>query len=135
LPLPDTFPPVEIGGFRRLDTVAEIRALAKNWRNCLAGYLFSVNDGTSAIYLSDHRQAVCFLCRHGRMGWFLAQTKGPKNAAIDPDQLAEIHAAFGNAGIPPSATIEAIKDITQSQEWPGPRQALGDAVLDEIELY
>src|ERR1035437_8847605 len=43
LPLPATLPPAEIEGFRRLDTVAEIRELAKNWRNCLAGYLFSVN--------------------------------------------------------------------------------------------
>src|SRR5450756_2460416 len=54
LPLLDTLPPVEIGGFWRLDTVAEIRDLAKNWRNCLAGYLFSVNDGTSAILSLIH---------------------------------------------------------------------------------
>jgi hypothetical protein len=33
LPLPDTLPPIEIGGFRRLDAVAEIRDLAKNWQN------------------------------------------------------------------------------------------------------
>src|ERR1019366_6190087 len=46
LPLPDTLPPVEIGGFRRLDAVAEIRDLAKNWQNCLADCLFNVNEGT-----------------------------------------------------------------------------------------
>ena len=74
-------PPAEIKGFRRLDTVAEIRELAKNWRNCLAGYLFSVNDGTSAIYLSEQLEAVCSVGRHGRMGWFLLETKGPRNAA------------------------------------------------------
>jgi hypothetical protein len=88
LPLPATLPPAEIEGFRRLDTVAEIRELAKNWRNCLAGYLFSVNDGTSAIYLSEQLEAVCSVGRHGRMGWFLLQTKGPRNADIEPDQLA-----------------------------------------------
>ena len=71
LPLPDTLPPVEIGGFRRIDVVAEIRGLAKNWQNCLADYIFDVNGGTSAIYLSEQLEAVCFLCRHGRMGWFL----------------------------------------------------------------
>jgi hypothetical protein len=109
LPLPATLPPVEIGGFRRLDTVAEIRELAKNWQNCLADYLFNVNDGTSAIYLSEQLEAVCFLARHGRMGWFLNQAKGPKNVDIDPDQLAEIHAAFAAAGIPPSSNIEATR--------------------------
>src|ERR1039458_4235397 len=129
LPLPDTLPPIEIGGFRRLDAVAEIRELAKNWRNCLAGYLFSVNDGTSAIYLSEHRQAVCFLCRHGRMGWFLLQAKGPKNAAIEPDQLAQIHAAFADAGIPQYSMIEAIKSIIKTDEWPRYHQGLDD---DEI---
>ena len=30
LPVPATLPPAEIEGFRRLDTVAEIRELAKN---------------------------------------------------------------------------------------------------------
>src|ERR1039457_1870311 len=94
LPLPDTLPPAEIEGFRRLDTVAEIRELAKNWRNCLAGYLFSVNGGTSAIYQSGRLEGVLSLGRHGRMGWFLLQIKGPRNAAIDPDQLAQIHDAF-----------------------------------------
>src|ERR1017187_1389646 len=118
LPLPDPLPPIEIGGFRRLDAVAEIRDLAKNWQNCLADCLFNVNEGTSAIYLSDHRQAVCFLCRYGRMGWFLVQTKGPKNAAIEPDQLAQIHAAFADAGIPQSSMIEAIKSIIKTDEWP-----------------
>jgi hypothetical protein len=118
LPLPDKLPPIEIGGFRRLDAVAEIRDLAKNWQNCLADCLFNVNDGTSAIYLSDHRQAVCFLCRYGRIGWFLVQAKGPKNAAIEPDQLAQIHAAFADAGIPQSSMIEAIKSIIKTDEWP-----------------
>jgi hypothetical protein len=136
LPLPDTFPPVEIGGFRRLDAVAEIRDLAKNWQNCLADCLFNVNEGTSAIYLSNYRQAVCFLCRHGRMGWFLAQTKGPKNAAIEPDQLAQIHAAFADAGIPQSSMIEAIKSIIKTDEWPRYHPELdADENFDDIALY
>jgi hypothetical protein len=136
LPLPDTLPPVEIGGFRRLDAVAEIRDLAKNWQNCLADCLFNVNEGTSAIYLSDHRQAVCFLCRYGRMGWFLLQAKGPKNAAIEPDQLAQIHAAFADACIPQSSMIEAIKSIVLTDDWPHPRQAPDDDEnFDDIELH
>ena len=135
LPLPDTLPPIEIGGFRRLDAVAEIRDLAKNWQNCLADCLFNVNEGTSAIYLSDHRQAVCFLCRHGRMGWFLLQAKGPKNAAIDPDQLAQIHAAFADAGIPQSSMIEAIKSIIKTDEWPRYNPGLDDdEIFDDMTL-
>jgi len=134
LPLPATLPPAEIEGFRRLDTVAEIRELAKNWRNCLAGYLFSVNDGTSAIYLSEQLEAVCFVCRHGRMGWFLVQTKGPRNADIDPNQLAQIHAAFADAGIPEAAIIDPIKSIIQTGKW---SRQVGDqeVVFDDIVLH
>jgi hypothetical protein len=134
LPLPDTFPPIEIGGFRRLDAVAEIRDLAKNWQNCLADCLFNVNEGTSAIYLSDHRQAVCFLCRYGRMGWFLVQAKGARNADIDPDQLAKIHTAFAAAGIPEAAMIDPIKSIIQTDKW---SRQVGDQelVFDDIVLH
>ena len=134
LPLLDTLPPVEIGGFWRLDTVAEIRDLAKNWQNCLAGYLFSVNDGTSAIYLSEQLEAVCSVGRHGRMGWFLLQTKGPRNADIDPDQLAQIHAAFADAGIPEAAIIDPIKSIIQTDKWS--RQVDDqEVVFDDIVLH
>jgi hypothetical protein len=134
LPLPATLPPAEIEGFRRLDTVAEIRELAKNWRNCLAGYLFSVNDGTSAIYLSEQLEAVCSVGRHGRMGWFLLQTKGPRNADIEPDQLAQIHAAFADAGIPEAAMIDPIKSIIQTDKW---SRQVGDqeVVFDDIVLH
>jgi hypothetical protein len=136
LPLPDPLPPAEIEGFRRLDTVAEIRELAKNWRNCLAGYLFSVNDGTSAIYLSEQVGAVCSVGRHGRLGWFLLQTKGPRNAAIELDQLAQIHAAFADAGIPQSSMIEPIKSILQTYEWSRPYQGPdADEMFDDIALY
>jgi hypothetical protein len=136
LPLPATLPPGEIGEFRRLDTPAEIRELAKTWQNCLADYVFNVNHGTSAIYLSEQLEAVCFLVRHGRMGWFLLQTKGPRNVDIDPNQLAQIHDAFADAGIPPSSTIAAIKSIVLNNDWlrpyPGPDD---DENFDEIALY
>jgi hypothetical protein len=136
LPLPATLPPVEIGGFQRLDTVAEIRELAKNWHNCLAGDIFNVNDGTSAIYLSEPLAAVCSVGRHGRIGWFLLQTKGPRNATIDPDQLAQIHDAFADAGIPHSSMIEAIKSIVLTNERSGHRQAPDDdEIFDDIALY
>ena len=136
LPLPDTLPPGEIGEFRRLDTVAEIRDLAKNWQNCLADYLFNVNGGTSAIYLSEQLEAVCSLGRHGRMGWFLVQTKGPRNAAIEPDQLARIHGAFANAGIPQSSMIEAIKSIILTNDWSRHRQAPGqEEIFADFALY
>jgi hypothetical protein len=126
----------EIGEFRRLDTPAEIRDLAKTWQNCLTDYISNVNHGTSAIYLSDQLEAVCFLCRHGRMGWFLVQTKGPKNVAIAPDQLAQIHAAFADAGIPQSSMIEAIKSIIKTDEWPRYHPELdADENFDDIALY
>ncbi len=91
--------------------------VAKDWENCLADYLFNVNEGTSAIYLSNHFEAVCFLCRHGRIGWFLVQAKGPKNAAVNLDQLAQIHDAFADAGIPPYSMIEAVENIVVTDRW------------------
>jgi hypothetical protein len=136
LPLPDSLPPVEIGEFRRLDTVAEIRDIAKKWQNCLAEYVSNVNDGTTAIYLSDQLEAVCCLTRHGRIGWFLVQTKGPRNADVEPDQLAQINAAFANAGIPPSSIIDAIKAIVLTNEWSGNRQMLDDdEIFDDVARY
>jgi hypothetical protein len=136
LPLPDTLPPGEIREFRRLDTPAEIRDLAKRWQNCLTDYISNVNHGTSAIYLSAELEAVCFLVRDGRMGWFLLQTKGPRNVAIAPDQLAHIHAAFTGAGIPPSSMIAAIKSVVLTDNWPHPGLALDDdEIFDDIEVY
>jgi hypothetical protein len=129
LPPLATLLPVKVGGFRRLDTVAEIRNLAKTWNNCLADHLSNVNDGTSAIYLSEDLEAVCSVGRFGRMGWFLQQTKGPKNVDIDPGRLAQIHAAFATAGIPPSSMIDAIKAIVTTDEWSRPYQPPND---DEI---
>jgi len=66
LPLSATLPPVEIGGFRRLDTVAEIRDLAKNWQNCLADYLFNVKK--------VHPQSICRTT--GRLFVFCVATAG-----------------------------------------------------------
>jgi hypothetical protein len=60
------------------------------------------------------------------MGWFLVQAKGPKNEAIEPDQLAQIYAAFADAGIPQSSMIEAIKSIIKTDEWPRYHPELDD---------
>jgi hypothetical protein len=69
------------------------------------------------------------------MGWFLLQAKGPKNAAIDPDQLAQIHAAFADAGIPQSSMIEAIKSIIKTDEWPRYNPGLDDdEIFDDMTL-
>ena len=70
------------------------------------------------------------------MGWFLLQAKGPQNAEIEPDQLAHIHGAFVDAGIPQSSMVEAIKSIIRTDEWPHPRLGLDDEeMFDDIELY
>jgi hypothetical protein len=67
----------------------------------------------------------------------LLQTKGPRNAAIEPNQLAQIHAVFANAGIPQSSIIDAIKTIVLTNEWSPNRQILDDDenLFDEIALY
>ena len=65
------------------------------------------------------------------MGWFLVQTKGPRNADIEPDQLAQIHAAFVDAE---AAIINPIKSIIQTGKW---SRQVGDqeVVFDDIVLH
>ena len=135
LPLPNFELPVRIGEFRRVDSVAEIRTLAKSWRNCLAEYLYNLNEGIAAVYLSEDRQAVCLVNRYGRMGWFLAQVRGPKNVAIEPVPLAQIRNAFAAARIPDVSIIEAIKGILITHEWSRRRRPEDqEEIFDDITL-
>jgi hypothetical protein len=136
LPLPTTILPAEIGGFSRIDSVAKIRDLAKRWENCLASCLLGVNDGTAAIYLADHLEAVCYVCRYGRLGWFLQQTKGPNNIDIEPSKLVQIQDAFACVGIHKLSMIEAIRNINQIHKWLGNQEAFDDEdILDEFGLF
>lgn len=111
LPLPQHLPSAEIGQFKRIDSVSEIRALAKNWQNCLADHIYAVNEGSCAIYLSTALKTVCFLTRNGRLGWFLLQAKGPGNVPLDPDRHALVVRSFATAGNPDASIVDAIKAI------------------------
>jgi hypothetical protein len=91
LPLPITLPPARVGKASRLDQAVAIRSLAKNWHNCLARYVEGIDAGTCAVYFwkDSSAPAVCSVRRHGRLGWFLDQVKGPRNVDIEPPiQLA-----------------------------------------------
>jgi hypothetical protein len=111
LPLPTDLPPSQIQNARRIDLPAEIRALAETRNNRLVEHLERINDGTSAIYLWEDGDfwATCVLERHGRLGWFLDQVRGPQNAEIDLQHCAQLRSAFSQAGFPPSATVVAIR--------------------------
>jgi hypothetical protein len=134
LPLPEPSLPITIGSFRRVDCVAEIRAIAKTWQNCLAEYLYQVNEGTSAIYLSEQMNAACLCCRLGRLGWFLVDARGPKNIAIDRQSLAHIHAAFAAADILQAAIVKPLNAIILTDEW-SRRQHDQDELIADITLY
>jgi hypothetical protein len=120
LPLPDALSPPSVGSFDRIDRVSEIRRLAKSWHNCLADYLFNINQGTSAVYLSNNggRPAVAFVSRSDRMGWLLNQIKGPHNSDIDQNCLVEHQTAFLKAGIPDYIDIAAIRYLILQTRWP-----------------
>lgn len=117
LPLPDIAPSIQIGSFRRIDAPREIRRLAKEWHNCLADCVFSVDDGSSAIYISERLKTICLVTRHGRIGWFLHQVKGPQNAEIEPGILASIRDDFARAGIFEPSIIEPITAIIHNRGW------------------
>jgi hypothetical protein len=113
LPLPPALPPVQVGEARRLDQPDTIRTLAKNWRNCLVSYLNEIDAGTCAVYLwnDSYAPAACLVRKYSRLGWFLEQVKGPQNVDIEPEQLAKIHSAFANVGIPERRVIIAINSM------------------------
>ena len=134
LPLPEPSLPIIIGSFRRIDCAAEIRTIAKTWQNCLADSLYQVNDGTSAIYLSDYLNAVCLCCRRGRLGWFLIDARGPKNVPVGLQNLAQIHGAFAAAGILQAAIVKPLNAIILTDDWSSRQHDQDDRVAD-IPLY
>jgi hypothetical protein len=113
LPLPESIPPARIANARRLDNGDEICSLARTWRNCLASYASAIDAGHCAVYLWEDaaRPAACLTRRHGRLGWFLDEVKGPRNVEIEPDQLEVITAAFAHVGVPSSQVVHAIENI------------------------
>jgi hypothetical protein len=112
LPLPETIPPARIGNARRLDNSKELRSLARTWRNCLDSYTEDIDAGSCAVYLWDDADssAACLVRRHGRLGWFLDEVKGPRNADLEPrrpmqkpPRRATASAARSTAGAAPGS--------------------------------
>lgn len=137
LPLPDLLPPSWAGHARRIDAAAEIRALAKRWRNCLENYVCRVESGECAIYLWEdgNLQAACSVRRRGRLGWFVDEVRGPRNAEIEALQLQTIIDAFAAVGVAPVSAIRAIEEIVDMDGMTGfrrqRRRVLQDAESDD----
>jgi hypothetical protein len=123
LPLPQTLPPQKIGMARRVDATADICALAKRFKNCLASYVTQVDAGAWAIYLWDDpaAPAVCLVTRHGRLGWSLSEALGPSNAELGGKQLQKISTAFAKAAVPQYSAICALECILQADCTTRPR--------------
>ena len=123
LPLPENIPPAKISNARRLDNGDEVCSLARIWRNCLASYTSAIDAGHCAVYLWEDaaRPAVCLVRRHGRLGWFLDEVKGPRNVEIEPDQL-EV-AAFAHVGVHSSQVVRAIENIYEDSD---PLRSMGE---------
>ena len=124
LPLPETVPPGKSEHFGGSIAQLNSERLAKPGETVWPSAWPAFNDGTFAIYLSDEWQVACLLRRHGRLGWLLAQAKGPGNCDIDPDRLTEIQAAFDDVGAYPAADAETIRSILLSPDWV-PRRGAG----------
>jgi hypothetical protein len=115
LPLPQTLPSKQIGLARRIDAAADICALAKQFRNCLANFVTQINAGGCAVYLWDDpaAPAVCLVTRQGRLGWSLSEPLGPEKAKLDRKQLQKIITAFAEAGIPQYSAIRSLECILE----------------------
>ena len=123
LPLPQTLPPKKIGMARRVDATADICALAKRFKNCLASYATGVGAGACAIFQWDDpaEPAVCLVTRYGRLGWSLSAALGPCNAELDGKQLQKITTAFAKAAVPQYSAICALECILQADCATRPR--------------
>jgi hypothetical protein len=119
LPLPDRLPSPRLGSFQRIDDAPQIRSLARSWRNCLAGHLHEVNEGTGLIYFSTDsgQPTAALLARAHRLGWALADIKGPKNIEIDAEVASAHYATFADAGIPRLVDIAAIRTILWRRQF------------------
>ena len=84
--------------------------------------------------MSDQLNAVCLCSRLGRLGWFLVDARGPKNVALDPQSLAQIHGAFAAAGFLEAVIIKPLNAIILTDEW-SRRQEDQEEIFDEITLY
>lgn len=136
LPLPENLPPAQIGKARRIDATADICALAKAFKNCLAMYLTYVDDCTCAIYLWHEPavQAVCKVTRHGRLGWCLSKALGPRNTELDTEHLHQITSTFAQAGIPSFSAFYALESILEATVRIRPRTPLRQQQLQEERL-
>jgi hypothetical protein len=114
LPLPQMMPPATVGLARRLDRVDELACLARAWRNCLGDYRSAIDAGSCAVYLwqDADKSAAALVWRHGRLGWFLDEVKGPWNANIEPQQRTTIDTAFAELGILRSRVALALENMT-----------------------
>jgi hypothetical protein len=123
LPLPESMPPPIVGPARRLDRSGDVCALAKRWKNCLADYVPAIDAGECAVYFWENTEmpAVCLVRRHGRLGWFLDESKGPRNADLEPGPLEIVAATFAEIGIQTSRVISGIENLTFCRAWQRPR--------------
>jgi hypothetical protein len=134
LPLPQTLPPKQIGLARRIDAAADICALAKQFKNCLANFVTQIDAGGCAVYLWDDpaAAAACLVTRQGRLGWTLSEPMGPENAKLDSRQLQEIITAFADADIPQYCAICSLECILQADYRPRTRQQRRQVLIQRL---
>jgi hypothetical protein len=120
LPLPDALPPARVHRAERIDSGSQLRALAKEWGNCLGSYVWNVDNGQCAVYVwrDGDLQAACHVTRCGRLGWFLEDTKGPENSDLERRDLDTIFGAFESARIPPVSDITSIAQLVAHENVP-----------------
>lgn len=85
---------------------SDLEAAGRAFRNCLEGYLFSILERYSAIYVywsGDRAVGVVELRPNAVFGWELGQARGPRNNkfpyAAYPDMVRRLRAAGFSAGL------------------------------------
>jgi len=116
LPLPSAGPPHVVGLNCRLDSPAEVRRIANAWRNCLVTFQHRLDDGRCAVYrcTGPEGPALALVERHGRLGWFLAQVKGPENRDLPAAAQKAIEDRFSEAGVDSVRLVAPLEALINS---------------------
>jgi hypothetical protein len=115
----EVLPPPAIGPFRRLDRPAEIRSLAKVWKNCMRGFVHDINNATSALYIAEDEtpQAVVLVSRTERLAWVIDQMKGPRNIDVPASHRERYEKLFAAVGVVQPRDVAFLKDLIFTRCW------------------
>lgn len=132
-----TSPPVLPAPFRLVRHVQHLEAFALEMRNCLRDYAPDLASGRMALWIwRGQGGPVAVALWRDAAGWRLAEARGPDNAEITDEVLAEIVAAVRAAGVRTGAPWQMLRRwLMDRTHEPGTQDAARPAEGARPALY